>query len=100
MPDFAFEESSEIYLVRWNGNPVVTVAINFRTLESFFGVKMRVRGHKGKVNVKIPNFKNSCNKHMSCVDYQDWLSGLYSIKFRGQNGVLLIRSLDMAMAKV
>ncbi|XP_035211459.1 piggyBac transposable element-derived protein 2-like [Stegodyphus dumicola] len=57
--DFAFDEKSEIFLVRWNDNSVVSGATNFSTLEPFFDEKRRVRGHKDKVNVKMPTRKCS-----------------------------------------
>ncbi|XP_035229166.1 piggyBac transposable element-derived protein 3-like [Stegodyphus dumicola] len=37
--DFAFDEKSEIFLVRWNDNSTVTVAANFSTFEPFFDLK-------------------------------------------------------------
>ncbi|XP_035231948.1 piggyBac transposable element-derived protein 2-like, partial [Stegodyphus dumicola] len=37
--DFAVDEKSEIFLVRWNDNSTVTVATNFSTLEPFFDLK-------------------------------------------------------------
>ncbi|GFY43372.1 putative piggybac transposable element-derived, partial [Trichonephila inaurata madagascariensis] len=39
--DFAFDENSEIFLVRWNDYSTVTVTTNFSTLEPFFDVKRR-----------------------------------------------------------
>ncbi|XP_035205191.1 piggyBac transposable element-derived protein 3-like [Stegodyphus dumicola] len=84
--DFAVDEKSEIFLVRWNENSTVTVATNFSTLQPFFDLKRRVRGHKDKVNVKMPNLINSYNKRMGGVDHHDWLAELYSIKIRGKSG--------------
>ncbi|XP_035227192.1 piggyBac transposable element-derived protein 3-like [Stegodyphus dumicola] len=69
--DFTFDEKSEIFLVRWNDNSTVTVATNFSTSEPFFDLKRRVRGHKDKINVKIPSLINSYNKHMGGVDHHD-----------------------------
>ncbi|XP_035216183.1 piggyBac transposable element-derived protein 3-like [Stegodyphus dumicola] len=85
--DFAFDEKSEIFLVRWNDNSTVTVATNFSTLEPIFDVKKRESGHKDKVNVKaaeiwLISYKN---KHMEGgVDHHDSLAGLYSLKIRGK----------------
>ncbi|XP_035228558.1 piggyBac transposable element-derived protein 2-like [Stegodyphus dumicola] len=84
--DFAFDEKSEIFLVRWNDNSTVKVATNFSTFEPFFDLKRRVRGQKDKVNVKMANLINSYNKHMGGVDNHDWLAGRYSIKIRGKSG--------------
>ncbi|XP_035223544.1 piggyBac transposable element-derived protein 3-like [Stegodyphus dumicola] len=97
--DFAFDEKSEIFLVRWNDNSTVTVATNFSTLEPFFDVKRRVRGHKDKFNVKMPNLINSYKKHIGGVDHHDWLAGLYFIKIRGKKFYwsIFIRSMNMAM---
>ncbi|GFU86286.1 hypothetical protein TNCV_369421 [Trichonephila clavipes] len=41
MADFAFDENSEIFLVRWKDNSTVPIASNFSILESFFDVKRR-----------------------------------------------------------
>lgn len=97
--DFAYDKNSEILLVRWNDNSIVTTATNFSTLEPFFDVKRRVKGHKDKINVKMPNLINSYNKHMGGVDHHDWLAGLYAVKIRGKKWYwpLFIRTLDMAV---
>ncbi|GFW97181.1 hypothetical protein TNCV_631861 [Trichonephila clavipes] len=83
--NFAFDENAEIFLVRWNDNSAVTVAINVNILESFFGVKRRIRGKKHKVNERVSNLINSYNKHMGSVDHHDGLAGLHSIKIRREN---------------
>ncbi|GFW58568.1 piggyBac transposable element-derived protein 3 [Trichonephila clavipes] len=56
--NFAFDENSEIFLVRRNDNSTDTVPTNSSTLDSVFDVKRQIRGHKDKFNVKMTNFIN------------------------------------------
>ena len=63
------DKNSEIFFVEWNNSS--TVATNFSTLKSLVDVKRRVKGHKGKINVKMPYRINSYSSHMRGIDYHD-----------------------------
>ncbi|GFU25705.1 hypothetical protein TNCV_3146481 [Trichonephila clavipes] len=60
--------------------------VSTRHFSTFSDVKRRVRGHKDKIIVKIPNLINSYNKHIDGGNHHDWLAGLYSIKIVGKSG--------------
>ncbi|GFR07077.1 hypothetical protein TNCT_102041 [Trichonephila clavata] len=79
--DIVFDD--KMFFVRGNDNSNVTLATHLSTLEPFLDGERRVRGHKDKTNVKVPNLKNSYNKHREFLDNHDWFTGFHSIVISG-----------------
>lgn len=82
--DFAFEEESEVMMVRWNDNSVVTVASNNGTIHPLANAKRYNRKEKKNVSVPQPNVMAQYNKYMGGVDLHDNAIANYRIRIRGK----------------
>ncbi|XP_049797534.1 piggyBac transposable element-derived protein 3-like [Schistocerca nitens] len=62
---------SEISIVRWNDNNVVTVATNFDRVQPLRSVARFSREQKKRISVPQPNLLQSYNNHMGGIDRAD-----------------------------
>jgi hypothetical protein len=73
-----FDRCSEILVVRWNDNNVVTIATNHDFIHPMISARRYCRTPK-----KIPNVINNYNINMGGVDVHDKLLGAYRIGIQG-----------------
>ncbi|XP_028658906.1 piggyBac transposable element-derived protein 2-like [Erpetoichthys calabaricus] len=97
--EYVYDRTSEVLLVRWHDNNIVTVATNHDSIELLHDVKRRVKGQKEKSTVKMPNLIYNYNVYMGGVDHHDWLVSKYCVSIRGKKWYwpLFTRCIDMAI---
>lgn len=69
--DAAYDSNTNISLVRWNDNSVVTVISNHFSVEPMSTAKRYNRKEKKEVNIQQPNVIKFYNKYMGGVDLHD-----------------------------
>lgn len=69
--DAAYDDTTNVYLVRWNDNSVVTMISNHLSVEPMSTAKRYNRKEKKEVNIQQPNVIKVYNKYMGGVDLHD-----------------------------
>jgi hypothetical protein len=82
--DFAFEEESEVMMVKWNDNSIVTVASNNGTIQPLAKAKRYNRKERKSVLVPQPKVIFDYNQQMGGVDLHDNGIANYRIRVRGK----------------
>lgn len=97
--DSGFDKLSEILIVRWNDNSVVTIATNNGTVLPLVNAKRYDRKQKKEVAIPQPNVISDYNKYMGGVDLHDNGIANYRIRIRGKKWwwPLFINLIDSAI---
>lgn len=97
--DNMFDTKSEINVIRWNDNAVVTIITNFGTTDPLTNTKRYSRAEKKEIIISQPNAIAKYNTHMGGVDLHDNGIANYRIRIRGKKWwwPLFINMIDSAM---
>lgn len=92
----AFDRSTNLSLVRWNDNSVVTVISNHFNSQPISNAKRYNRKEKREVNIEQPDVIKHYNKNMGGVDLHDNGIANYRIRITGKKWwwPLFINTLD------
>lgn len=80
--DYAFDESGEIMMVRWNDNSVVTIATNIGAISPLVSARRYDRKQRKEVGIPQPHVISDYNKYMGGVDLHD--NGIANYRIRGR----------------
>ena len=78
------DKKSNVTLVRWKGNKVVTVASTLYGKESMKRARRYIKDQGGRVETDQPNAVSFSNKTMYGVDRMDQNIGAYMIHIRNK----------------
>lgn len=98
--DFAVDQNSELTLVRWNDNSIVTVASNNFSVHPLANTKRYNRKERKDIQISQPNMIKQYNSYMGGVDLHDNAIANYRTSIRGKKWwwPLFINALDSTIA--